>query len=173
MRLPPPRIAGVGVTLRAIEATDVDAWYAYLSDPEVVKHSSWNLKHPDELRAIVDDAASGETVRYAIVDDATGRLAGTIGLPLVSQVHGTAEVAYDVHPDFAGRGIAGACCRALTDALLREHGFVRVQATALDTNAASIRIIERAGYTFEGVLKNLKKVRGVPRDFRLYAKTAP
>jgi ribosomal-protein-alanine N-acetyltransferase len=87
-------------------------------------------------------------------------------------LHRTAEIAYDFAPRAHGRGIASACCRAVSDWALAVHGFVRVQATALDSNAASIRVLEKSGFAFEGRLRNLKMVRGTPRDFLLYARTS-
>ena len=90
---------------------------------------------------------------------------------MITWVHRTAEVAYDIDPSHAGRGIATACCRAVARWLLEERGFVRVQATALDTNAGSQRVLEKSGFLREGKLVNLKLVRDQPRDFLLFART--
>jgi ribosomal-protein-alanine N-acetyltransferase len=36
-----PAVVGAAVTLRPIEPADADAWYGYLSMPEVLEHTSW------------------------------------------------------------------------------------------------------------------------------------
>ncbi len=104
----------------------------------------------------------------SLTDDA---LVGTIGFPVISWPFRTAGVAYDFHPAWFGRGMATRCCRAVTDWAIGRLGFVRVQATTLDTNLASRRVIEKSGFVYEGTLKNLKMVRGTPRDFHLFART--
>jgi ribosomal-protein-alanine N-acetyltransferase len=132
------------------------------------------LRDRSELATVIDTYSSKDAatrIRFAIVDQTDGSLIGTIGLPVIEWTHRTAEVAYDLRPSSAGRGIATACCLAVSDWLLRDHGFFRVQATALDTNAASIRVLEKSGFSLEGRLANLKIVRGASRDFILYAKT--
>ncbi|MEO8936750.1 MAG: GNAT family protein [Burkholderiaceae bacterium] len=98
-------------------------------------------------------------------------LVGTIGFPMNSWPFRTAGVAYDVHPAWFGRGIATRyCCRAVTDWAIGLPGFVRVQATTLDTDLASRRLIEKSGFVHEGTLTNPKMVRGTPRDFHLFAR---
>ncbi len=174
MRLEPaPPVEGAPVVLRPLAHTDVDAWYAYLLIQSVVEHTSWNVRSTDDLEVLVEDCESEDrdsAVRYAIVDPHDDSLIGTIGFPSVSWLHGTAEVAYDLKPAAHGRGIASACCLALTEWALFEKGFVRIQATVLDS-LASIRVLEKAGFAFEGTLHDLKKVRGVPCDFQLFCRT--
>jgi len=48
---------------------------------------------------------------------------------------------------------------------------LRVQATVLDSNLASRRVLERAGFHAEGLLAAYRVVRGEPRDFWMYART--
>ena len=174
MRLvPPPSLVGLPYSLRPIGRDDVDAWYAYLSMPGVIEHTSWRLAGRGDLMTIVDrcDSDDNETARFAIVDDADGSLAGTIALVEIVWRFRTAELAYDLHPRHAGRGLATACARGVTDWLLDAKDFVRIEATTLDTNLASRRVLEKAGYAHEGLMRNKKLVRGRPRDFHLFAKT--
>jgi ribosomal-protein-alanine N-acetyltransferase len=170
-----PQLDNPDLLLRPVELADVDAWYGYLSIPHVLEHTSWNLQSSDDLRAAIawynmEDAAS--PIRFAIVERRTNAFVGTIGFHTVSPINKTAEIAYDLHPDYWGHGIATLCCRAAVRWGLAEYGFVRVQATALDTNAASVRVLEKSGFILEGKLRNFRLVRGVPRDFWLYARTS-
>ncbi|KGR95166.1 putative acetyltransferase [Burkholderia sp. ABCPW 111] len=54
-----------GVSLRQLERTDADAWYAYLKLPHVVEHTSWNLRAKNDLLPLFDgyDATSAESTR--------------------------------------------------------------------------------------------------------------
>lgn len=175
MRIEPaPRVSDASVVLRPIERGDVDAWYAYIADPVVIEHTSWDVADPSDLSTIVDacnDAHARTTARYAIVDERTGALAGTIGLVDIVWRFRAAELVYDLAPSHAGRGIASACARIVADWLLGAHDFIRVEATTLDTNHASQRVLDKAGFVHEGTMRHKKLVRGVPRDFHLFAKT--
>ena len=48
-----------------------------------------------------------------------------------------------------------------------------IQATVLDTNQASVGVLERCGFEREGLLRHYRQVRGEPRDFWMYARTCP
>lgn len=162
--------------LRPLEPADIEPWYAYLSMPHVVEHTSWNLKSAEDLRPLVDRLDPNDPaaeIRFAINRGADRRLLGTIGFHSISPVHRTAEIAYDLHPSQWGRGVASACCRALLDWGYAARGYVRIQAVVLEANRASVRVLEKCGFAYEGRLRNYRLVRGEPRDFLLYAALPP
>ena len=171
----PPRSGFPGLSLRQLERADLDAWYAYLSMPDVFRHTSWNLRSPDDLLPMFDNIESTDPDsirRLAIVDTASGALAGTIGLHTVSTVNRSAEIAYDLAPSHWGRGIASAVCDAVTAWAFDEGGFNRMQAVVLTGNAGSARVLQKCGYRYEGLLRAYKTVRGTPGDFAMYARLA-
>ncbi|WP_175886692.1 GNAT family protein [Burkholderia sp. BCC0044] len=171
----PPRVGFPGLSLRQLERADLDAWYAYLSNPEVFRHTSWNLRSPDDLLPLFDNIESADPDsirRLAIVDTASGALAGTVGLHTVSTVNRSAEIAYDLAPSHWGRGIASAVCEAVTAWAFTHGGFIRMQAVVLTSNAGSARVLQKCGYRYEGLLRAYKMVRGTPGDFAMYARLA-
>ena len=56
---------------------------------------------------------------------------------------------------------------------LRDLGYARIQATVLDTNQASLRVLERCGFQREGLLHAYREVAGASRHFWIYARTWP
>src|SRR5277367_4832784 len=97
------------VTLRSIEAADLDHWAAYLKDPVVYEHTSWNINSVTELEAYVWAAQShtpDSRLRLAIACRQTNQLVGTIGFHSVSGVNRSAELAYDLAPSHWNKGIA-------------------------------------------------------------------
>ncbi len=171
-----PKVGHEAVRLRPIGHGDIAAWYAYLSLPHAVEHTSWNVSSPDELRPLVDwyesrDPASA--IRFAICDVASAGLVGTIGFHTISLANRSAEIAYDLHPAYWGRGIATSCCNAVVAWGFEHQRYVRVQATTLEANRASLRVLEKCGFVREGLLSSYRIVRGTPRDFWMYARVAP
>jgi RimJ/RimL family protein N-acetyltransferase len=94
-----------------------------------------------------DDA--GQTSFGVMAGD---RLAGALGL--MPDQPGSAELAYWVRPEDRGRRIAGHALRALADWALAEGGFERVWLEINPDNAASLKVAERAGFTFEERVAN-------------------
>jgi ribosomal-protein-alanine N-acetyltransferase len=174
MRIPtPPHLDNPDLILRPVELADVAAWYGYLSIPHAIEHTSWNVKSPEHLGALIeaynlDDPAS--PIRFAIAKRETNELIGTIGFHTISPVNRTAEIAFDLHPTYWGRGIATQCCQAAVRWGFAECDYVRVQATALDTNLASARVLKKCDFALEGKLRNYRIVRSEPRDFWMYSR---
>jgi RimJ/RimL family protein N-acetyltransferase len=164
------------VALRPLSRSDAAAWYAYLTMPHVLDHTSWDLRSVDELLQKFDalelpDPAS--EMRLAIVLRDSGGLVGTIGFHSVSPLHKTVEIAYDLAPAVWGKGIASMACSAMAEWGFSRLGAVRIQAAVLDSNTRSARVLEKCGFQCEGLLRSFRMVRGRPRDFWIYSRLNP
>jgi [ribosomal protein S5]-alanine N-acetyltransferase len=72
-----------------------------------------------------------------------------------------------------GRGIATAALQRICSYAFKELGLLRVFATPLVTNPASLRVLEKAGFAREGVMRNACIKDGRLVDMALYAKIPP
>lgn len=168
-----PALLKDGLCLRALGESDLDSWFAYLSMPGVLRETSWEVKCVEDLRSplgLYNSADPSSPIRFAISQGHHQPLIGSIGFHSISPLHRTAEIAYDLHPSYWGRGIGKACCTAVTDWGFLERGYLRVQAVTLETNVPSIRLLDRCGFALEGKLRNYRIVRGEARDFLMYSK---
>ena len=64
------------------------------------------------------------------------------------------EISYAVAPDARGFGVAAEAVDALAIALILEHGFQRIELRVAPGNTASRRVAEKAGFSYEGLLRN-------------------
>jgi len=161
------------IILRDVERSDIPAWYGYLQQARVIEHTSWNLKNEDDLMPLLENVASTDAdslIRLAIVDTRTAAFAGTIGFHTISSLNRTAELAYDLHPAYWGQGIAVTAAKALINWGMHERALVRVQATVLDTNLASRRVLEKLAFAHEGFLRCYRIVRDQPRHYHLFSR---
>ena len=168
--LPPPWSGDF--RLRPLRHADAADWYAYLRLPEVFEHTSWQLGSVADLDALFAQYESGgpdAPLRFALAGALDDRLVGTIGFHTISRLNRTAELAYDLAPSVWGLGLATAAAQAAIRWMCLRGGFLRIQATTLPVNKASIRVMERCGMQREGLLRHYRLVRGVPRDFLMYA----
>jgi [ribosomal protein S5]-alanine N-acetyltransferase len=163
------------VALRPIEQGDLPVWLSYLQLPVVYQHTSWNNPTLNDLSKYVWSSAMRDPanlLRLAIVSRASGELAGTVGFHTVVPANRSAELAFDLTPGYWGRGIATHVCELATQWAHKHAGVLRVQATALESNARSVRVLERAGFNREGLLRCYRLVRGRPGNFLMYSHIA-
>jgi ribosomal-protein-alanine N-acetyltransferase len=96
---------------------------------------------------------------------------GSIGITILSDVHClTAELGYWLAEPYWGRGIMSEAVRAFTDYAFERFGLVRIFAEPYARNAASCRVLEKAGFSLEGRMRWAAFKDGQPTDMFLYAR---
>jgi len=82
----------------------------------------------------------------------------------------SAEMGYWLSEEFWGRGLATRTVAAMSDWAFDNYKLTRVFAMAFAHNAASIRVLEKAGFEREGVMRRSAIKNGVVLDQILFAK---
>jgi ribosomal-protein-alanine N-acetyltransferase len=101
-----------------------------------------------------------------------GAAIGGIGVHAGQDVHRhTATVGYWLGEEFWGCGIMTEAVTAVTDFCFENFPLRRISAEVFANNPASARVLEKAGFTFEGCLKNNVLKDGELLDSLLYART--
>jgi len=99
-----------------------------------------------------------------------GEAVGGIGFILQPDVaRRSAEIGYWLGEEFWGRGIATEAVIAVTDHAFANHDLCRVYAHVFDWNRASARVLEKAGYEFEGRMRKSVTKDGQTIDQLIYA----
>ncbi|UFH52350.1 GNAT family N-acetyltransferase [Spirosoma sp. KNUC1025] len=102
--------------------------------------------------------------------DIDGEAVGAIGLELHSDIERcSAEVGYWLGEQHWGKGIMSAALRAITDYGFNQFELTRIYAVPFVRNAPSVRILEKAGYQLEGLMRRSAIKDGVILDQFLYA----
>ncbi|MBK7644673.1 MAG: GNAT family N-acetyltransferase [Planctomycetes bacterium] len=158
-----------------------------LSDEQALAHHANNRKiwrnlrdafpHPyDELDAVawIAKHVGVEPVRFFAIDH-EGELAGSIAIVQESDVHArSAEIGYFVAEPFWGRGIATQAVRGISAyAFDTIPELARLHAAVFEWNRASMRVLEKAGFECEGVLRQSIWKDGALVNSMLYAKLRP
>jgi RimJ/RimL family protein N-acetyltransferase len=105
---------------------------------------------------------------FAIVID--NEVVGGIGLEFREDIYRkTALLGYWLSEYLWGRGIMPEAVRLITDYAFKDLDILRIQAGVLSKNPSSIRVLEKAGYTKEGILKNSVIKNNEIMDEHLYA----
>jgi RimJ/RimL family protein N-acetyltransferase/nitrite reductase/ring-hydroxylating ferredoxin subunit len=172
----PPLSDGV-VALRPFRAEDAPAITAACQDPEIQR---WVPIIPvpytetDARRFILMALQAwqdGTGYEFAIVDAATDRYLGSIGLHLGPNPRRHA-VGYVIAPEARRRGYATRALRLATGWGFERLGIERLALWTLPGNAASQAVAEKAGFRYEGLARNWESGRDDrPVDAVMYAMT--
>lgn len=126
----------------------------------------------DGRRFIQSVAGATPITNFAIaVDD---EACGGIGFSPGTDVERySAEIGYWLGEPFWGRGIVAEALVLVSQYAFEQCGLLRLFALPFADNAQSVRVLEKAGYTREGILVASSVKYGTPRDQAIYALVNP
>lgn len=112
----------------------------------------------------------GATGRFEWLIYAAGfrKPVGWVSLRVADRDLATGEIGYSIVREARGKGIAAEAVRALLGQAFDEAALLRVNAYCVPENAPSRRLLERLGFTFEGVLPHGATVAGAPVDVLMH-----
>lgn len=165
------------VTLTPFRPEDRVNLLLYLNDPELARHTS-RVPHPytekdaddwfKHLRNRME--TNGRTTDWAIRHRDHG-LIGGIGSFIISGLDGHYdEIGYWLAAPFRGQGLMTEVVRRFSDYLFEHRPLIRLQAFVFSFNAASARVLEKAGYQREGYIRKLYSKNGQLIDAILLAR---
>ncbi len=171
------RLSSERLVLREFRVADERDVHVYASDPEVVRFTDWGPSSPAETHErVVEKAGRGVEVdgvySWAVTIRGEDRVVGSAELRIESRDHRRAEFGYVLAREVWGRGLATETAVLLREIAFGALGMHRLYATCHPDNAASVRVLEKAGLQLEGRLRDHMWVRGAWRDSLLYAAVA-
>jgi [ribosomal protein S5]-alanine N-acetyltransferase len=148
-------------TLRPFRKSDLPSFVNHINDKVIAARTNaipypYTIKHAEDWYHKICNRSrrkGSRALELAIVID--GEAAGCIAI--FPKGH-TAEIGYWLGRAYWGRGIMTEAVKAITKYGFDELGLIRIHASTFPQSKASMRVLEKAGYKFEGVLrKNIKK----------------
>lgn len=158
--------------VRSWESTDADSLALHANNRKIWLNLRDAFPHPyatdDAIQYIERVSTMDPATDYAIEVD--GEACGSIGLRLNSDVERcSAEIGCWLGEKYWGRGISTAVLRAVTEYAMSTFDLTRVFAVPYERNAASRRMLEKAGYVMEGRMRRSAVKDGQIVDQLLYA----
>ncbi len=162
--------------LRKITIEDAEDIFAYASDPQVTNYTLWDahqsIKDTYEYLNNVAFAIyrSGKGMKWGIVEKESGKLIGTCSLH-TTPIHRRAELGYVIARDYWGQGLMTEAATAAIAFGFHVMQLLRIQAFCAVENVGSVRVLEKSGMQFEGILHNYVFTKERPWDVKMYAIT--
>jgi len=169
-----PTLETERLILRKMALNDAEAVFAYASDPEVSRYTLWETHRSIEdsrafLELTTQKYENGGEPDWGIVYRGDGCLVGACGLVSWEAEHARAEVGFVLSREYWGRGLMPEAVRAMFRFGFETMNLNRIEARCIAENAASARVMEKAGMAYEGTLRQREYIKGAYRDIKLYA----
>jgi ribosomal-protein-alanine N-acetyltransferase len=182
-RLPssaPPALVprGQGLLLRAPVMADFQQWVD-LREKSRGYLTPWEPIWPSDdltrsgfrrrLRRYAEDIAADRSYPFLVFRESDDALVGGVTLANVRRgIVQAGTIGYWVGQPHAHQGYMTAALRTLLPTLFGELNLHRVEAACIPSNAASIRVLEKCGFTREGLARRYLCINGVWQDHLLF-----
>jgi ribosomal-protein-alanine N-acetyltransferase len=169
---------GYGVALRAPAMGDFPQW-ADLREQSRGYLTPWEPIWPSDdltrsgfrrrLRRYAEDAAADRAYPFLVFRESDGVLLGGVTLANVRRgIVQAGTIGYWVGQPYGGQGVMTAALRVLLPTLFGELNLHRIEAACIPTNNPSVRVLEKCGFTREGLARRYLCINGVWQDHLLY-----
>ncbi|MGV1792190.1 GNAT family N-acetyltransferase [Rhizobium sp. A37_96] len=159
--------------LREASMDDCDAFQALISIPDVTRFTNWpdapkKTQMQRYLKWMDKIFSKGTGCAWIIEDRVAGQLLGGIRFNWIDRRARCAEVGYELHPSAWGKGLMSDAARAVAQCGFEEFSLNRIEAWTLPGNTASDRVLEKAGFRYEGTLRQKARFKEAFHDFRMF-----
>lgn len=172
-----PTLSTDRLLLRAVTPDDAPAFRALLAIPEVTRYSNWP-DAPSEERAgeLVRGMAAlfpdGRGCAWMIENRADSAFIGAVRINYIHRDWQCGGVGYELHPSAWGRGLMTEALRAVVTCAHGRFALHQLDAWTLPDNTASARVLAKAGFREEGLLRERAWFKGRRHDLRIFGRVA-
>lgn len=160
--------------IRKWELSDAKELAAALSNKKVQDNLRDGLPYPyteqdgtDYISAMLS-TDENETFAFAITVE--GKVIGSIGIFRQGNIHRqTAELGYFIAEDYWGKGIMTEAVKQICEYVFDKSDIIRIYAEPFAYNDASCRVLEKAGFQYEGTLRSNAVKNGEVIDMKMYS----
>lgn len=165
LRLPEPSDYREWSELRKASRTFLEPWEPRWS-PDELERSAWRQR----IRRYREDFEQNLAVAFFIFESRSGRLVG--GITVGNIRHGvsqSAQIGYWIGERYAGQGFMLEAVNLVIRFAFETLRLHRIEAACIPDNARSVRVLEKAGFQREGLLRSYLRINGSWQDHYLYA----
>jgi len=167
-----PELATARLFLKQILPEDQAFIFEGLSHPEVIPFYGVRYDSFDATKAQMDWyeglIREGTGIPWKMVHKETGEHLGVIAVYLFKPEHRKAEIGFWLLPRFWGKGYAVEALKAVILYWKQERALHRLEGFVEEGNDASSRLLERAGFVYEGTMRDCEIKNGAFISLKVY-----
>lgn len=160
--------------IRKWKLSDATDLAAALSNKKIQDNLRDRLPYPyteqdgTEYISAMLSADENETFAFAITVD--NKVIGSIGVFRQENIHRqTAELGYYIAEEYWGKGIMTEAVKQICEYVFAGSDIIRIYAEPFAYNTASCRVLEKAGFQYEGTLRSNAVKNGKVIDMKMYS----
>ncbi len=169
-----PELETERLLLRKMSLDDTGDVFKFSKDPEVFKFVGRKAHQTIEdskefLKEIFEKYKSQEIIVWGLFYKERNKLIGDYGFINWHKQQARAELDYLLSREYWNQGLMTEAVKEVIRFGFEKMQLNRIQAMCEIANAASARVMEKAGMQFEGVLRNYIQHEGKPLDMKMYS----
>lgn len=158
--------------LRPWHRNDVSALVRHANNRNIWRNVRDRFPYPytQEAAEMWVNTANNNPYEPALAIEVNSEAVGGIGLIFGQDIDcRSAEIGYWLSEEYWGRGIVSEAVQALTQYAFAQFDLARIWACVFEWNPGSMRVLEKAGFAREGVLRKAATKDGQTIDVVMYA----
>lgn len=160
--------------IRKWKLSDAADLAAAISNKKVQDNLRDGLPYPyteqDGRDYITEMLSADENETFAFAITADNKVVGSIGIFRQGNIHmRTAELGYYIAEEYWGKGIMTEAVKQICKYVFDKSDILRIYAEPFAYNAASCRVLEKAGFQYEGTLRDNAVKNGKVLDMKMYS----
>lgn len=160
--------------IRKWKLSDAKELVMAISNKKVQDNLRDGLPYPyteqDGIDYISSIISADESETFAFAVTAEDKVVGSIGVFRQGNIHRqTAELGYYIAEKYWGKGIMTEAVIQICKYVFEKSDIIRIYAEPFAYNAASCRVLEKAGFQYEGTLRSNAVKNGKLIDMKMYS----
>lgn len=161
--------------IREWKISDAGNLAQMLNNPNILNNLRDGLPYPytekDAEEYIEAMLSSDKTKTFAFAITVNDIVVGSIGVFRCDNIHfRTAEMGYYIGEPYWGKGLGTSAVKQVCSYIFQNTDIIRIFAEPFAYNTASCRILEKAGFQFEGIMRSNAVKNGKIIDMKMYSR---
>ena len=160
--------------IRKWKMEDADDLAKMLNNKNILNNLRDGLPYPyaknDAEEYITEMLEADKTRTFAFAITVDNKVVGSIGVFRCDNIHSrTAEMGYYISEAYWGCGLGTSAVTQMCEYIFDNTDIIRIFAEPFAYNTASCRVLEKAGFQFEGLLRSNAVKNGKVIDMMMYS----
>jgi [ribosomal protein S5]-alanine N-acetyltransferase len=160
--------------LREITQDDAEGIFACFSNENVTRYYGQDtLENIEQAEKFIElfskNYIEKKGIRWGIERKGTKGIIGTIGFNVWSPKHRRAEIGYEIHPHYWGKGYAFEAASKAISYGFEGMDLTRIGAVVFVENNGSNLLLDKIGFQREGILRSYMYQNGQAHDTYVYS----
>lgn len=161
-------------SIRSWKVEDAGDLAAALNNKKILDNLRDGLPYPytvEDGRAFIEAMlGDDENKTYPFAITINDKAVGSIGVFRKDNIHcKTAEMGYYIAEPYWGQGIGTSAVKQVCNYIFEKTDIIRIFAEPFAHNVASCRVLEKAGFAYEGTLRKNAVKNGNVLDMKIYS----